>query len=127
MLPLSRNPAGKLVTRLNHDVQNMAELFRNMLIGLFKDFLLFLDIAAVMFALNAGLAFVCMLIVPLMALITYFFARFSREIFRRLKGYTGKLNTLPKGQILAVVGPSGSGKNTLVNLLLRLKEMRAYK
>ncbi len=89
----SRNSVGKLVTRLNNDVQNMAELFRNMLIGLFKDLLMFAGIAAVMFALNARLAVLCMLVVPVMAGTAFLFARISKKIFRRLKGYTGRLNT----------------------------------
>lgn len=94
LLFFSKNPVGKLVTRINNDVQSIAELFRNMLVGLFKDLFLFAGIAVVMFALNARLAAVCMLTAPFMAVIAYFFARISRRIFRRLKGYTGQLNTL---------------------------------
>jgi ATP-binding cassette, subfamily B, multidrug efflux pump len=89
-----RNPVGKLVTRINNDVQNIAELFQNMLVGLFRDLFLFAGIAVVMFALNASLAAVCLLVAPLMAVITYIFARVAREIFRRLKAYTGSINTL---------------------------------
>lgn len=90
----SRNPVGKLVTRINNDAQNIADLFQGMLVGLLKDLLLFAGIAAVMFALNASLAAACMLVAPLMAIVTYYFARVARNIFRRLKGYTGRVNTL---------------------------------
>ena len=87
------NPVGKLVTRINNDVQSMAELFRNMVTGLFKDLLMFFGIASVMFALNARLAAVCMLVVPPMAVLAWFFARISKRLFQRLKGYTGRMNT----------------------------------
>lgn len=89
-----RNPVGKLVTRINNDVQSIAELFQNMLVGLFRDLFLFAGITVVMFALNVSLATVCLLVAPLMGVITYLFARVARGIFRRLKAYTGSINTL---------------------------------
>jgi len=89
----SANPVGKLVTRVNNDVQSMAELFRNMVVGLFKDLVMFIGITVVMFALNARLAAACMLVVPPMAVLAWFFARISKRIFHRIKGYTGRVNT----------------------------------
>ena len=89
----STNPVGKLVTRVNNDVQSMAELFRNMVVGLFKDLVMFVGITLVMFALNAHLAAACMLVVPPMAVLAWFFARISKRLFHRIKGYTGRVNT----------------------------------
>ena len=86
------NPAGKLVTRINNDVQSMAELFRHMVTGLFKELFLLIGISAVMLALNLRLALACMLIVPPMAALAWFFARISKEIFHRIKAYTGQIN-----------------------------------
>ena len=94
LLFFSRNPVGKLVTRINNDVQNITDLFRNMLMGLFKDLFLFAGIVMVMFALNAPLASVCILVTPIMAVIACLFARMAKKISLRIKGYTGKLNTL---------------------------------
>ncbi len=89
----SDNPAGRLVTRMNNDVQSMAELFRHMVTGLFKELFLFIGITGVMFALNARLAMVCMLIVPPMALLAWYFAKVSKQIFHRIKACTGQVNT----------------------------------
>ncbi|MBN2041954.1 MAG: ABC transporter ATP-binding protein [Spirochaetes bacterium] len=110
LLFFSRNPVGKLVTRINNDSQKIADLFRNMLTGLFKDIFLFAGIAIVMFALNPRLAAVCMAIVPVMAAITAFFSRFSKQIFRRIQGYTGRLNTMLQEALsgLAAVKLTGS-------------------
>jgi len=94
LLFFARNPVGKLVTRINNDAQGVAELFCNLMSGLFKDLFLFAGITIAMFAMDAGLAGVCLLIVPFMAVIASVFARVARRIFRRLKGYTGKINTL---------------------------------
>lgn len=94
LLFFSKNPVGKLVTRINNDVQNITDLFRNMLMGLFKDFFMFTGIVAVMFALHARLTLVCILVAPLMAVMAYFFARMAKKISHRIKGYTGKINTL---------------------------------
>jgi len=94
MFFFARHPLGKLVTRVNNDVQSISELFRNMLVGLFKDFFMFAGVAAAMFMLNARLAAICMLAVPVMSLITYYMARFSKVMYHRLQGYTGRMNTL---------------------------------
>lgn len=94
LLFFTRNPVGKLVTRINNDTQGVAELFCNLTSGLFKDIFLFAGITIAMFAMHPRLAAVCLLIVPFMAVIASVFARTSRRIFRRLKGYTGKINTL---------------------------------
>ena len=89
----NENSVGKLVTRLNNDVQSMAELFRHMVTGLFKELFLFIGIACVMFALNARLAAICMLIVPPMAVLAWYFAKISKKIFHRIKACTGQVNT----------------------------------
>ncbi len=88
----SENPVGKLVTRINNDVQSMAELFRHMVTGLFKELFLFIGITFVMFALNVRLAMVCMFIVPPMAVLAWFFAKISKRIFHRIKACTGRVN-----------------------------------
>ncbi len=88
----SENPVGRLVTRINNDVQSMAELFRHMVTGLFKELFLFIGITAVMVVLNARLAMACMVIVPPMALLACFFARISKRIFHRIKACTGQVN-----------------------------------
>ncbi len=86
------NPVGKLVTRLNNDVQSMAELFRHMVAGLFKELFLFIGITVVMFTFNVRLASVCMLVVPPMAILAWIFARISKRIFHQLKASTGRVN-----------------------------------
>ena len=86
------NAAGKLVTRINNDVQSMADLFRHMVSGLFKELFLFIGITGVMAALNARLAMVCMLIVPPMAVLAWYFAKISKRLFHRIKACTGQVN-----------------------------------
>ncbi len=88
------NPLGKLVTRISNDILNISEIFRSMVIGLFKDILSFFGIVAVMLLLNPQLALVCLSVVPLMLFITIFVGRLTKRFYRRVQGYVGKMNTI---------------------------------
>lgn len=89
----SRNPVGKLLTRITNDVQNINEMFRSTLISLIKDVFMLVGIVAVMLALDAILALVCLSLVPLIAVMAYVFARLAREAFRALQGHLGRINS----------------------------------
>ena len=89
----SKNPVGKLVTRITNDVQNINEMFRSTLVSLIKDVFMLLGIVAVMLALDATLALACLTLVPLIAVMAYVFARLAREAFRALQGHLGRINS----------------------------------
>ena len=63
----TRNPVGRLVTRVTSDIQNMYELFTSFVSFVFKDLVLLAGIAAVMLALNWRLALVTFVVLPLVA------------------------------------------------------------
>lgn len=89
----TRNPVGRLVTRVTNDVENMHELFTSVISLIFKDFFLLLGIAAVMMVLNWKLALVSFIVLPL---VTYASAKFSvkaRDVFRLLRIKIAEINT----------------------------------
>lgn len=88
------NPVGKLVTRTNNDIQNLAELFRGLLVGLFRDLFLAVGVAGVMLALDWRLALLCLALAPLVAFLAWRLSFLAREIFRRVQGQIGRINTL---------------------------------
>lgn len=89
----TRNPVGRLVTRLTSDVQNMYELFTSFVSFLFKDLMLLIGIAAVMLALNWRLALVAFVVIPAVAAASIVFARRARDIFRTLRVQVAEINS----------------------------------
>ena len=90
----NRNPVGKLVTRTNNDIQNISELFRVLLVGLFRDLFLLLGVAGVMLALDWRLALLCLGLAPVVVLLARRLSFLARDIFRRVQGLVGRINTL---------------------------------
>ncbi|KKK88388.1 hypothetical protein LCGC14_2743660, partial [marine sediment metagenome] len=61
----TRNPVGRLVTRVTNDVQNMNELFTSVVVVVFKDFFLLAGIAVVLLSIDWKLALSAFTILPL--------------------------------------------------------------
>jgi ATP-binding cassette subfamily B protein len=89
----TRNPVGRLVTRVTSDVQNMYELFTSFISFVFKDLVLLAGIAAVMLALNWKLALVTFGVLPAVALASIRFSRRARGIFRTLRVQAAEIST----------------------------------
>lgn len=86
-------PTGRLVTRLTNDIQNMNEMFTSVIVTLFNDLLRLFGILVMLFFMNARLALLLFLFVPLATLITILFARLARENFRTIRSQLALLNS----------------------------------
>jgi ATP-binding cassette subfamily B protein len=89
----TRNPVGRLVTRATNDIQNMHELFTNVLSLIFKDVFLLTGIMAVMLVMNWRLALAAFMVLPLVLYAAHRFAHQVREIFRELRVRVAEINT----------------------------------
>jgi len=89
----TRNPVGRLVTRVTNDVQNMHELFTSVISLVFKDLFLLVGIAAVLVFMNWKLALVSFLILPLVGYTSLAFSGRIREAFRVLRIKVAEINT----------------------------------
>ncbi|MFH1034763.1 MAG: ABC transporter ATP-binding protein [Pseudomonadota bacterium] len=89
----SKNPVGKLVTRLTNDVQNLNELYTSTLVAMFQDMFLITGIVVVLLWLNFKLALVCLALSPLIGLMAWLFSRLARDAFRDLQGHLGRINS----------------------------------
>ena len=89
----TRNPVGRLVTRMTNDVENMHELFTSVISLVFKDFFLLLGIAAVMMALNWKLALVSFIVLPMVIYASAKFSVKARDVFRLLRIKIAEINT----------------------------------
>ena len=89
----SRNPVGRLVTRMTNDVQNMHELFTSLIAFVFKDLFLLVGIAVVLTVMNPKLALTTFAILPFVIFASVFFSKRAREVFRVLRIKIAEINT----------------------------------
>jgi len=89
----TKNPVGRLVTRVTSDVQNLNEFFTSMITVLFKDIFLLLGITVVLLLMNWRLAVICFLMLPIILATTAYFRRLARDVFRELRIKVAEINT----------------------------------
>ena len=75
----SRQPVGRLVTRVANDVQNMYELFTSIIVFVFKDVFLLFGITVVLLGINWKLALVSFTVLPFVMLASARFATLARD------------------------------------------------
>jgi ATP-binding cassette subfamily B protein len=86
-------PAGRLVTRLTNDIQNMHEMFTSVMVTLFNDGLKLVGIFWFLALMNGRLALVMAVFIPLATVSTLVFSRFARETFRAIRTQMAKINS----------------------------------
>jgi ATP-binding cassette subfamily B protein len=89
----SKNPVGRLVTRVTNDIQNMHELFTTVIAFVFNDICLLVGIAVVLASINLELTAVGFMVLPLVWFAAIRFARRARNIFRILRIKIAEINT----------------------------------
>ncbi|MEJ2095557.1 MAG: ABC transporter ATP-binding protein [Deltaproteobacteria bacterium] len=88
----TRNPVGRLVTRVTNDIQNMHELFTSVISLVFKDFFLLLGIAVLLLLMNWKMALISFIILPAVGYTAVFFSGRIRDVFRRLRIKVSEIN-----------------------------------
>ena len=94
-----KHPVGRLVTRVSNDIENLNEMFKSVLITVFKDLFILLGILIVMVTINYRLALICIALLPLIFGITILFSTMAREAFRELRATVAKINTFLQERI----------------------------
>ena len=89
----TRNPVGRLVTRLTNDVQNMHELFTSVISLVFKDIFLLIGIATIMLFLSWKLALASFTVLPIVVYASAIFSVKARDVFRTLRIKLAEINT----------------------------------
>jgi ATP-binding cassette subfamily B multidrug efflux pump len=87
-----RSPAGELMSRLTNDIDAINQAVSQNVTALVASVLSMIGILVAMFVLNAWLALVTLLVVPIMLWFTEFVANYTRKGFRRLQKSLGELN-----------------------------------
>jgi ATP-binding cassette subfamily B protein len=85
---------GELMSRLTNDVEQINTVLTNSVTSFLAAVFTLIGVVVVMFAVNIPLAFVSLLIVPMMVYLTRYIARNSRQGFRDQQASLGILNGL---------------------------------
>jgi len=111
----SKQPVGRLVTRLTNDVQNMHEMFTSIMVTLFNDLLRMTCILGLLVYMNLRLGLILCIFVPLAAVVTILFSRLARNHFRAIRKQLSRLNTFIQETVSGV---------TLVQLFGRSNDLK---
>ncbi|NLH97341.1 MAG: ABC transporter ATP-binding protein [Clostridiaceae bacterium] len=94
-LPLSyfdKNPVGRLVTRVTNDTEALNEVYTNVLVTLLKDFAILGGVVVIMFRLDVKMTLVSLAIMPAVIVLTVFFRRRIRKVYRNVRTSLAKIN-----------------------------------
>lgn len=87
-----KNPVGRLVTRVSNDMDNINEMFTNVVVSSIKDFLLLAGTVVVMSMINLKLTLICFATMPLVLLSASLFRRKARRVQRDVKIKIARIN-----------------------------------
>lgn len=89
----TRNPVGRLVTRVTSDTQNMHEMFTSVLVFVIKDLFMLTAITVVLFSTDWRLSLAVYAVFPVVFFATWKFTTSAREAFRTLRVKIAEINT----------------------------------
>ncbi len=94
-----RNPVGRLVTRVTNDIENLNEMFKSVVVTVFKDLLLVSGIIVVVIYLDRRLAIWMLAFIPVVFVLTLLFSRLAREAFREIRSSVAALNAFVQERV----------------------------
>jgi ATP-binding cassette, subfamily B, multidrug efflux pump len=89
----SRNPVGRLVTRVSNDVEALNEMFSAVLVNLVKDLLLIFGTITILLFMNWRLALLSLAVLPVFAVVSVVFRIKARKVYREVRRYLAELNS----------------------------------
>ncbi len=104
-LPLSyydRSSVGWIQTRLTNDVEALNDMFTSGVVAIFGDVFMLSGIVVFMFVLDARLAAVVMLILPVLLGGTLWFRFKAREAYREVRSRLGRLNAFLQENLMGM-------------------------
>src|SRR4030095_9669921 len=87
-----RNPVGRLMTRVLHDVEAVSEAFTSGLFAVVADVITLVGVVAVMLWIDWRLALVTFSIVPVLLLVAVYFRLNARDAYREVRRRLARLN-----------------------------------
>ena len=94
-LPLryfDRTPLGRIMTRTTNDVETLNEFFSEGIVSVFMDLFTLIAIVAFMFSMDVQLTLICFLVVPVLAISTFYLQNQAMVAYRELVTRLARLN-----------------------------------
>lgn len=86
-------PVGRIVTRVTNDVENLNEMYANILVKLIKNIIKVIGLAVVMISLNIRLSLYAFAMLPIIIGMTFLFTSLSRATYRAVRTRITTINT----------------------------------
>ena len=86
-------PVGRIVTRITNDTEAINDLYSNIIVRLFRNVIKVVGLMVVMFALDVKMALLSLVMVPVVAGLTFIFRRLSRKCYQVVKSRITAINT----------------------------------
>jgi ATP-binding cassette subfamily B protein len=87
-----RTPVGTMVTRVTSDVEALAEMFSSGVAAIASDLLLLVLIVVALFLIQAEMAVIALLLMPLIVVFSLWVGKRMRKAFRTMRGRLSELN-----------------------------------
>jgi ATP-binding cassette subfamily B protein len=94
-----RQPVGRLVTRVTNDVDAILELFASGVLNAVGDLIRLIGIVVMMLVLDAELALIAFVAVPVVAVLVLVVRRRLRDAFRDIRAKTARMNATMSEQV----------------------------
>ncbi|NHN33600.1 ABC transporter ATP-binding protein [Paenibacillus agricola] len=88
-----RNPVGRLVVRVTQDTESLNQLYSQVVVNLIKDVIMLLGIILIMMQMSMKLALLSFLVLPVLAVMTFWFRRAMRKAQRDTRVILSRLNS----------------------------------
>ncbi len=84
---------GRIVTRITNDTEAINDLYSNIIVRLFRNVIKVIGLVVVMLLLDVKMALLSLVMVPVVAVLTFIFRRLSRRCYQVVKTRITALNT----------------------------------
>ena len=82
---INQIPVGSLVTRVSSDTNTLSDLFTNTIVNMIKNVLLLIGVVVVMYIIDYRIASILLCFLPLIAIISFVFRKYSRQNYRKVR------------------------------------------
>jgi len=87
-----KNPIGRLVTRVTNDMNNISEMYSNVLISFLKDFIILIGTMIIMVRMDWKLSLLCFSTLPIVIFVSFLFRKYIRAVQRIIKLKIAEIN-----------------------------------
>lgn len=92
LVVFDKTPSGALVSRITNDTEAIKELFVGVMAAFLQNFVFLIGIFIAMFSLDVRLAGLCLVLLPAIFGLMYFYGSLSTKVYRRMRKELSRLN-----------------------------------